>query len=61
MASKNVLQEAISKLHYNTKLLQEKMKTCSTKEQKNEIERQIKQNESMMLDYQYRIAHQIES
>lgn len=57
MASKNVLQEAISKLHYNTKMLQEKRKTCSSKEEIADIDKQISQNESMVLDYQYRMAH----
>ena len=58
MATKNVLQEAISKLHYNTNILLEKRKVCSSKEEVAEIDKAIAQNNSMILDYEYRIKHE---
>ena len=60
MATKRILEEAISKLHYNTNVLQEKRAKCSSKAEVNEIDKQISQNESMILDYQFRIAHESE-
>lgn len=57
MATKRVLEEAISKLHYNTNVLREKRTKCSSKSKVNEIDKQISQIESMILDYQFRITH----
>lgn len=58
MATKNVLQEAISKLHYNTNALLEKRKVCSSKKEVAEIDKAIAQNNSMILDYEYRIKYE---
>ena len=58
MATKNVLQEAISKLHYNTNILLVKRTVCSSKEEVAEIDKAIAQNNSMILDYEYRIKHE---
>lgn len=58
MASQKVLKEAIKKLTFNTKVLKEKRKTCATKTQVEEIDKQIAQNESMILDYKFRLITQ---
>ena len=59
MATKKVLEEAIKKLNYNTLVLKEKRTKCSNKQQVIGIDRLIAQNESMILDYQYRIKKEI--
>lgn len=55
MASKKVLEEAINKLKFNTNILLEKRKNSTTKKQVKDIDKQIAQNNSMILDYQFRI------
>ena len=57
MAKESVLKEAIKKLKYNSLVLKEKKTKCSNKKQVEEINRQLAQNESMILDYEYRIKH----
>ena len=59
MATKKVLEEAIKKLTYNSLVLKEKRKKCSNKQQVEEIDKQLAQNESMILDYQYRLKKNI--
>ena len=57
MASNTVLHTAIQKLKLNTKTLLEKRSKCSTKKEIEEINNLITKNESMILDYEFRIAN----
>jgi hypothetical protein len=59
MATQAVLEEAIKKLKYNSLVLKEKRTRCSNKQQVAEIDRNLAQNESMILDYEYRLKHNI--
>lgn len=59
MAKESVLKEAIKKLQYNTMVLKERRTKCSTKKEINEIDKQIAQNDSMILDYEYRIKNNL--
>jgi len=59
MAKASVLEEAIKKLKYNSMVLQEKRSKCTNKQQVNEIDKNLAQNESMILDYQYRLSHNL--
>lgn len=57
MAAEKILREAIRKLEYNSMALREKRTKCINKEQVNEIDKQLMQNSSMILDYEYRLKH----
>lgn len=59
MATEGILKEAIKKLKYNNLVLKEKLSKCSNKKQVMEINKQLAQNESMILDYEYRIKKSI--
>ena len=59
MATTAVLEEAIKKLKYNSLVLKEKRTRCSNKQQVAEIDRNLAQNESMILDYEYRLKHNL--
>lgn len=59
MAKISVLEEAIKKLKYNSLVLKEKRTKCSNKQQVEEIDRQLAQNDSMILDYEYRIKYNL--
>ena len=59
MAKESVLREAIKKLQYNNNVLYEKRAKCANKQQVNEIDKQIAKNDSMILDYEYRIKKEI--
>jgi len=59
MATEGVLKEAIKKLKYNSMVLLEKRSKCSTTTQVNEIDKQLAQNKSMILDYEYRLKKEI--
>lgn len=59
MATTRVLKEAIKKLKYNNLVLKEKRTKCSNKQQVEEIDKQLAQNESMILDYEFRIKKEI--
>lgn len=59
MAKASVLEEAIKKLKYNSNVLREKRTKCSTKKEVEEIDRQLAQNNSMILDYEYRLKKNI--
>ena len=59
MASTKVLEEAIKKLKYNSMVLLEKRSKCSSEAQVKEIDKQLAQNDSMILDYQYRLKKEI--
>jgi hypothetical protein len=59
MAKESVLREAIKKLQYNSKVLKEKRTKCSKKEEVANIDKQLAQNESMILDYEYRIKNKL--
>lgn len=59
MASNRVLEEAIKKLKYNSLVLMEKRSRCSTKKEVKEIDKNLAQNESMILDYEYRLKHNL--
>lgn len=59
MAKISVLEEAVKKLKYNSMILREKRSKCSTKKQVNEIDKQLAQNDSMILDYEYRIKKEL--
>jgi len=57
MASKNVLSEAITKLVNANVVLREKLHTLSDKNKADECLKEIKRNESMILDYKFRLEH----
>jgi len=57
MASKNVLLEAIRKLEINNMLLREKLSTVKPSDKKN-ILKNIAKNDSMILDFKYRLDNQ---
>lgn len=59
MAKESVLKEAIKKLQYNTMVLKERRTKCSSNKEVNEIDKQIAQNDSMILDYEYRIKNNL--
>lgn len=59
MAKISVLEEAVKKLKYNSMILREKRSKCSTKKQVEEIDKQLAQNDSMILDYEYRIKKEL--
>ena len=59
MAKESVLREAIAKLKYNSGVLKEKRTKCSSTEEVAEIDKQLAQNDSMILDYEYRIKHNL--
>ncbi len=55
MATEGVLKEAIKKLKYNSMVLTEKRTKCSNKQQVEEIDKQLAQNDSMIMDYEFRL------
>lgn len=57
MASKNVLSEAITKLVSANIVLREKLRTISDKKKADECLKEITRNESMILDYKFRLEH----
>ncbi len=57
MASKNVLSEAITKLVSANVVLKEKLRTISDKKKADECLKEITRNESMILDYKFRLEH----
>ena len=59
MAKESVLREAIAKLKYNSGILKEKRTKRSTTKEVAEIDRQLAQNDSMILDYEYRIENNL--
>ena len=59
MATKNVLKKAINQLKINSKILREKKEKCVSQKEIEEINKQLSQNESMILDYEFRIAYEI--
>lgn len=59
MAKISVLEEAVKKLKYNSLVLREKRTKCSTKKEVEEIDKQLAQNDSMILDYEYRIKKEL--
>ena len=59
MAKISVLEEAVKKLKYNTMVLKEKRTKCSTKKEVKNIDKLIAQNDSMILDYEYRIKNNL--
>jgi hypothetical protein len=59
MAKESVLLEAIAKLKYNSGVLKEKRTKCSSASEVAEIDRQLAQNESMILDYEYRVKNNL--
>lgn len=59
MAKISVLEEAIRELKYNTMVLKEKRTKCSTEKEVENIDKQIAQNDSMILDYEYRIKNNL--
>ena len=59
MAKESVLKEAIKKLQYNNNVLKSKRTRCSSKKEVDEIDKLLAQNNSMILDYEYRIKNQL--
>ena len=57
MATKNVLLEAIRKLEINNMLLREKLSTVKPSDKEN-ILKNIAKNDSMILDFKYRLDNQ---
>ena len=59
MAKDGVLRVAIKRLKYNNGVLKEKRTKCSTLKEVRDIDKQIAQNESMILDYEYRLKNKL--
>lgn len=59
MATIGVLKEAIAKLRYNNGVLLQKIAQSNTAAQVAKLRQQIAQNESMILDYEYRIKNNL--
>ena len=59
MATIGVLKEAIAKLRYNSSVLRQKIAQSNTATQVAKLRQQIAQNESMILDYEYRIKNNL--
>jgi hypothetical protein len=57
MASKNVLTEAISKLVTANSSLRKKMNETDDKKKRDEYLKEITKNDSMILDYKFRLEH----
>jgi putative cell wall-binding protein len=57
MATKDVLAEAIEKLKKNTEKLRKKQASAN-EDEKLAIEQKIARNESMILDYQFRLKNE---
>ena len=57
MASKNVLTEAINKLVKANMLLLEKSQKTTDKTKAEEYRKEITKNQSMILDYKFRLEH----
>ena len=55
MASKNVLTEAINKLVNANTALFEKVQQTADKKKAEEYRKEINKNQSMILDYKYRL------
>jgi len=58
MAKKSVLLEAINKLEKANIALLERIGKSKTKEKTAEYRQQITKNESMILDYKFRLEHE---
>ena len=58
MAKKSVLLEAINQLEKANMTLLERIGKSKTSEKAAEYRQQITKNESMILDYKYRIEHE---
>ena len=60
MATNGVLKEAIKKLEFNNKVLKtKKLNSQGNKAIVEKLDRQIAQNDSMILDYQYRLKNNL--
>lgn len=55
MVNKNVLGKAIEVLTNTNSTLTNKLKETTNKKEKEKIKNEIKRNQSMILDYQFRI------
>jgi hypothetical protein len=55
MVNKNVLEKAIEVLTNTNSTLTNKLKEIANKKEKEKIKNEIKRNQSMILDYQFRI------
>lgn len=59
MASISVLKQAIFKLQYNNNVLRESISKSNSPKQIEKLQNQIAQNESMILDYEYRVKNNL--
>jgi hypothetical protein len=57
MASKNILAEAINKLVKANMFLLEKSQKTTDKKKAEEYRKEITKNQSMILDYKFRLEH----
>lgn len=55
MVNKNVLKSAIEILTNTNKSLSDKLKTASNKKEKEKIKNEMARNQSMILDYNFRL------
>lgn len=55
MVNKNVLKSAIEILTNTNKSLSDKLKTASSKKEKEKIKNEMARNQSMILDYNFRL------
>ena len=59
MATEGVLKRAIEKLTHTNKMLKIKKKRCFSNKEADLINKQIKRNHSMILDYEYRLKNNL--
>ena len=60
MAKESVLREAIKKLQYNSQVLKNEFRTVSYNSKRGqEILKELARNDSMILDYEYRIKNNL--
>jgi hypothetical protein len=58
MAAKNILRESIKKLEQNNKLILSRISRTKDKNKINELSNIIARNNSMILDYEYRLKEE---
>ena len=60
MAKESVLREAIKKLQYNSQVLKNEFRNVSCNSKRGqEILKELAKNDSMILDYEYRIKNNL--
>lgn len=55
MAKRSVLTEAVRMLSFNNAVILKEISSCSNNKRREELDKQLSKNNSMILDYKYRI------